>query len=294
MSDWQERITRETAPAIRAEHELRYMISAPLVLPEGPWVDLGCGNGVAAHAAFGECPRMRAVLVDLDEAAVARATRELALPGATGIAADLTSTSDLERIGDAVASLGTPPVVTCFEVVEHLETFLPLLEWIRGLVAEHDATFLMSVPNDAFWSIQNPHHTTSWGEGAFEELRGLLPADTTLLRQVSLSGSAIAPWEERTERHAIEVEVDGAVAVASHFIAAFGPRAAEVRGAAGLSRPTFSPSGRGSASARARWPSRSSWSASRPRSCSGATSGSRNGAPTSTSSSASWASRCRA
>ena len=26
MSDWQERITRETAPAIRAEHELRYRL----------------------------------------------------------------------------------------------------------------------------------------------------------------------------------------------------------------------------------------------------------------------------
>ena len=37
----------------------------------------------------------------------------------------------------------------------------------------------LSVPNDAFWSIQNPFHHTMWGEGAFEELRRLLPEDTS-------------------------------------------------------------------------------------------------------------------
>ena len=85
--------------------------------------------------------------------------------------------------------------MTCFEVVEHLSTFVPLLEWSGALARDGAATFVISVPNDAFWSIQNPHHTSSWGEGAFEELRRLLPPEQTLLRQVALTGSALVEWE---------------------------------------------------------------------------------------------------
>ncbi len=29
MPDWQERITRDTKPAIRVEHDLRYAVAAP-------------------------------------------------------------------------------------------------------------------------------------------------------------------------------------------------------------------------------------------------------------------------
>ena len=68
MSDWQERITYETAPAIRAEHELRYRAAAPLILRGGPWADLGCGNGLAADAALGgRAAGARAVLVDVEQ-----------------------------------------------------------------------------------------------------------------------------------------------------------------------------------------------------------------------------------
>ncbi len=79
MSDWQERITRETAPSIRAEHELRYRMAAPLIASGAPWADLGCGNGVAAAAAFGAARPARAVLVDIDAESVSRAARELGL-----------------------------------------------------------------------------------------------------------------------------------------------------------------------------------------------------------------------
>jgi SAM-dependent methyltransferase len=229
MSDWQERITQETAPAIRAEHELRYRLATPLILPDGPWLDLGCGNGLAAAAAFGGERPTQAVLVDIEEAAVARARHELGIPEASALAADLTDQGDLSRVGEAVLSMAGAPIVSCFEVVEHLATFLPLLEWAGDLVREHGATFLISVPNDAFWSIQNPHHMTSWGDGAFEELRRLLPPELTLLRQVALSGSALASWERGIEHHAPPVEVGGPDAVATHFIAVFGPRHGEVR-----------------------------------------------------------------
>jgi hypothetical protein len=51
MIDWQERITRETPPAVRVEHDTRYRIAAALIAESAVWCDLGCGNGVAAGAA---------------------------------------------------------------------------------------------------------------------------------------------------------------------------------------------------------------------------------------------------
>jgi SAM-dependent methyltransferase len=228
MSDWQERITHETAPAIRAEHELRYRISAPLILAGGPWVDLGCGNGLAAAAALGDARPAHAVLVDLDEQAVARAAGELGLPEASLLAGDLTDGQVLERIAGAVHELGDGAVVTCFEVVEHLSTFLPLLQWSVALAREHAATFVISVPNDAFWSIQNPHHLTAWSDGSFQELCGLLPAERTLMRQVALTGSALVEWDAAPARYEPAVDVGGEATIATHFIAAFGPRHREV------------------------------------------------------------------
>ncbi len=228
MSDWQERITTETAPAIRAEHELRYRTAAPLILAGGLWADLGCGNGLAAAAALGDRRPARAVLVDLEPQTVASAAHTLGIAAARTLSADLTAAADLERIGAALDELGGEPVVTCFEVVEHLSSFLALLEWAGALVRERAATFVISVPNDAFWSIQNPHHLTSWSAGAFEELRRLLPAEQTLLRQVALSGSALTSWDAEEEHHQLSVAVGGERTIATHFLAAFGPRHAEL------------------------------------------------------------------
>lgn len=229
MSDWQERITRETAPAIRAEHDLRYRLAAPLILGAGSWTDLGCGNGLAAADALGDERPAHVVLVDLDEQVVARAAQELSLPDATRLVADLTDPQDLERVAEALLKSDGEAVVTCFEVIEHLSSFLALLEWSSEFVRSHPATFLMSVPNDAFWAIQNPHHRTAWGEGAFEELRRLLPAEQTLLRQVALSGSALASWDAARRREDLAVAVGGEGTVATHFIVAFGCRHDQLR-----------------------------------------------------------------
>jgi SAM-dependent methyltransferase len=228
MSDWQERITHETAPAIRAEHDLRYRTAAPLIIASGSWADLGCGNGIAAADALGVQRPAHAVLVDVEQSAVALAARELDMPHSRQIVADLTDPAQLVGIGEQLLEASGEPLVTCFEVVEHLSSFLPLLEWAGKMVREHRFTFLISVPNDAFWSIQNPHHLSSWSEGAFDELRRLLPAEQTLLRQVALSGSALVDWDATSADLDVEVEVGGAGTVATHFIAAFGPRHAEV------------------------------------------------------------------
>ncbi|MCW3018559.1 MAG: hypothetical protein JWN10_867 [Solirubrobacterales bacterium] len=232
MSDWQERITHETAPAIRAEHELRYRVAAPLILAGGPWADLGCGNGLAAAAALEEKRPGQAVLVDVERAAVTHAASELGLTHATQLVADLTDRDALERVGEVLLELGEGPTVTCFEVIEHLGTFLPFVDWAVALAEAHSATFVISVPNDAFWAIDNPHHLTAWSEGAFEELCQLLPRERTLLRQIGLTGSALLDWEATPTRYQLSIGVGEEVAVATHLVAAFGPRHADVwRGA---------------------------------------------------------------
>lgn len=229
MPNWQERITHETPLAIQLEHELRYRLAAPLIRTSEVWVDLGCGTGIAAARALeGQVPRSVA-LVDATPDAVSTAAEELAIRDANQMIEDLTDPEALARIADVLLSFSDPRTVTCFEVVEHLTDFVPLIEWSGELARQGSASFVMSVPNDAFWSIQNPYHATSWGEGAFDELVRLLPEERTLLRQVQLEGSALVSWDESPLRHELSVGVGGAHTVATHFIAAYGPRHDEVR-----------------------------------------------------------------
>jgi 2-polyprenyl-3-methyl-5-hydroxy-6-metoxy-1,4-benzoquinol methylase len=229
MPDWQERITTETEPALRVEHELRYRLARAAIGHAATWCDLGCGNGVAAADALeGQLPE-RVVLVDRDERVVETA-RDTLGPQTTGVTADLTQAGDLVRVREALLDGGGERVVTCFEVIEHLENFVPLVETLGELGRAGDATVLLSVPNDAFWSLENPHHLTMWGDGAFTELRGLLPEDAVVARQASLQGSAVVV-EPGT--HDVTVSVDEQV-VPTHFLAVFGPRRREVLGGAGV------------------------------------------------------------
>lgn len=231
MPDWEERITRETAPEIRVEHQLRYELAAGAVEHAPLWCDLGCGNGVAAAAALrGRLPQA-AVLVDVDGDALERACREVGIDGATGVQADLSAPADLERVRAALVERG-PGVITCFETIEHLPSFALLVELLCDLAEKHGFTVFLSVPNDAFWAIDNPHHVGVWGEGAFEELRRLLPAEHVLLNQVPLHGSAVVDVsQEPGPPRSVEVELDAA-GVPTHLLAAFGPARAELRAGA--------------------------------------------------------------
>jgi SAM-dependent methyltransferase len=228
MPDWQERITRESEPELRVEHELRYELAAPLIRGAGVWGDLGCGNGVAAARVVAGEPARHALLVDLDPGAVEVAGTELTGEGVSTLVADLASPGDVARVRAALleqAGDGTR-VITCFETIEHLESFVPLVEALAELAEEHAFTVVASVPNDAFWSIENPHHRTMWGEGAFEELRRLLPSDHVVLRQVPLQGSAVVRESAVDDRTvAVSADPDG---VPSHLLVAFGPEAERV------------------------------------------------------------------
>jgi SAM-dependent methyltransferase len=228
MPDWQERITRESEPELRVEHELRYELAAPLIRGAGLWCDLGCGNGVAAARVVANEPPGRSLLVDVDPRAVEVAGTELAAEGVSTLVADLAAPADVARVRAALLEQAGDGVrvITCFETVEHLESFVPLVGALAELAEEHRFTVVASVPNDAFWSIENPHHRTMWSEGAFEELRRLLPRDHVVLRQLPLQGSAIVREGEPDDRTvAVSADPDG---VPSHLLVAFGPDAGRV------------------------------------------------------------------
>jgi SAM-dependent methyltransferase len=227
MPDWQERITRETAPSIRVEHELRYAAAAPLVHASAAWCDLGCGTGLGAAAGLGVPYAGTALLVDADETAVEQARTTVAAQALVPLTADLTSPADLERVREELlkAAPDARRSVTCFEVIEHLATFVPLVELLVKLAEQHDTSVVASVPNDAFWAIENPHHVTTWGEGAVEELRSLLPPDHVFAHQVALQGSALARVGETTDEVASIRVGDG---VATHFLLAFGSGAEQL------------------------------------------------------------------
>jgi 2-polyprenyl-3-methyl-5-hydroxy-6-metoxy-1,4-benzoquinol methylase len=227
MPEWQERLTRDTKPSIRAEHDLRYHAAAPLIVGAPVWVDLGCGAGVAANDALGHSFAGHAMLVDASNDALQEAEVTVHASTITALQADLADEDDVARVRDAILDAGAGGCVTCFEVIEHLSTFVPVLELLVTLASEHDYTAVLSVPNDAFWALENPFHQTMWGEGAFEELRRLLPSEHTIAQQVPLTGSAIVGRAGATDLAvpAVAVEPDR---VPSHFIAAFGPRADEL------------------------------------------------------------------
>jgi len=234
MTDWQERITAGTDPSVRVEHTLRYAAAAAIVREAATWCDLGCGLGLAAEAATDGPFGGRLVLVDVDEASVVQAAAHLRANDVVALTADLNDAADRSAARAALLDGPAPRVVTCFEVLEHVRDLPAVVELLVELATEHATTVVLSVPNDAFWAIENPFHETTWSAGAFDELRAMLPADHVFAEQRPLRGSRIAVGDDSAGAGAGEptgIEPHEGAA-ASHFIAAFGPAAGELRGGA--------------------------------------------------------------
>ena len=123
-----------------------------------------------AEAAVAGVSAETSLLVDRDPAEAARVL------GGEALALDLTQP---EPLRDAIRE---DAVVTCFSTIEHLDPWLPLVELLASL---EGVTVVLSVPNQSF------EGSGAWGEGAFEELLRLLPADAVVAQQVALSGSAL-------------------------------------------------------------------------------------------------------
>jgi SAM-dependent methyltransferase len=233
VTDWEERITRETNPAIRIEHDVRYGMVVPTIREASVWCDLGCGTGIAAASALGGPFEGRAVLVDIAEDALRQAEREIESASTVTVHADLAAEADLRRVRDALLDAGGGGCITCFEVVEHLNSFVPLVELLVELSESHGFTVVLSVPNDAFWSIENPFHHTMWGEGAFDELRRLLPEIQLVAHQFALHGSLIQLDGAAAEPSAVEVKPTTG-APPTHFLVGLGPGAARLASAAAV------------------------------------------------------------
>lgn len=200
---FEERIAPTSAPELVAEHEARYRFARPAIRGAGTWCDLSCGTAAGSSRAMeGELPP-RVVLTDIDPDALAGAVERLersrdgAGDGAgvgSGIESevvDLTSPLALDGLCRRLEEGPGPLVVTCFEVIEHLPTFVPLVTTLLEL-GRHGATVVVSAPNDAFSGVTNPFHVTSWGSSSVAELRQMLPADHVVAHQVSLEGTAVA------------------------------------------------------------------------------------------------------
>jgi SAM-dependent methyltransferase len=236
MPDWQARIRRHTHPAVRVEHDIRYRLAEPLILGARTWADLGCGHGGAAADVVGGRYQGRAVLVDVEQEAVDSAVAEVRAADAVGLVADLTDRDALARVRETVLAGAEPRAITCFEAIAHLATFVPLVEMLSELAEAGEATVLLSVPNDAFWALDNPFHASTWGEGSFAELRSLLPGGTVVAHQLALQGSAVVPEGHDGEQVTVPIAPAAEGAVPTHFLAAMGPQAAVLTVHAGVAQ----------------------------------------------------------
>ncbi len=225
MPDWQERVTHETPPHIRFEHVVRYAAAAPLVAAGAPWCDLGCGTGIVADEAFRATPPTRALLVDVDQAVAEEAAGRFPRTDATALALDLSREETFTVLRERL-SRWDAPCITCFEVIEHLENFAPLIRFLAER-AEAGATVLLSAPNDELTGTRNPFHLSTWGEGSFAELLTLIPEQQRVLEQVALVGSALRARDEPPRDVALDLRIER-VKGPSHLLVAFGPRAHEV------------------------------------------------------------------
>jgi hypothetical protein len=219
MADWEERVTSGSQPTLRLEHTVRYAAAEPIVSAGETWCDLGCGTAAGSAGPLGAFGG-RAVLVDVAEDAVAEACRRFPHAETEGLVADLASAEGIALVRSALAGTSNG-CVTCFEVIEHLSLFAPVVELLVDLTAQAGYTVALSVPNDGFWSMENPFHLSRWSEGAFAELTSVLPADHVVAYQTQLAGSAVLRGPSTV---ALETEMRP-TNVPTHFIVAFGPRA---------------------------------------------------------------------
>jgi hypothetical protein len=166
MPTWEDRIKQSSEPALRAERDARYRYAAPAIAAAKIWCDVRLdGDAPEPPEGFdGE------VLV-LDP-------------------------SDVQQLKGK-----KDVVVTCFDVIERLDNFAPLVEALESL---KNATVLLSVPNDVAGS-------SAWGEGAFAELRSLLPDGHTVAEQTALAGSAIGSADGGAPTHFIATWGGGAL-----------------------------------------------------------------------------------
>ena len=192
-------------------------------------------TGSPPPAALGEpLRRARACSSTLAEDALRQAEREIQARGVSALAADLSVEEDLRARAGRARSTGAPAAAAS-PASRSWSTWPTSSRWSScswSWPSEHDFTVVLSVPNDAFWAIENPFHHTMWGEGAFEELRRLLPDDHVVAHQFALQGSLDADRRRGAGAAHGRASQPAHRAVPTHFLVAFGPSASRLAAAA--------------------------------------------------------------
>jgi hypothetical protein len=184
---------RDTDPAARVERDARRHLVAALE-PLGVWVDLRAAGGPAAG--------------------------DPAPDGAAVITGDFATDEELAAVRQAA---GEGAVITVFDTLEHLTSFVGLVELLDELAEEHAATVVVGVPNDA---VAEDDRVTTWGEGAFAELASALPVGHVVWHQLAVRGTALMPAGHEGLHEGVVALRDDVAPVA--FIAAFGSRVSEL------------------------------------------------------------------
>jgi SAM-dependent methyltransferase len=143
------------------EHVSRYKFAARLIPKAGAILDLGCGTGYGTVELFGGTSIVGA---DVSAEAVAYARANYGREGVTFLEASCEALPLTDHQFD---------LITCFEVIEHLENW-------RGLLAEAQrllrpgGSFVVSTPNKAYYAETrgktgpNPFHTHEFEYAEFE------------------------------------------------------------------------------------------------------------------------------
>ncbi len=189
---------RQVAPildGIREDHRLRYALAAEYVTPGCDAVDLGCGCGYGS--AMLDVAGALVTGFDVSAESVDYAREHYGDGDAVFMTADL----DDEHFRAAFRRMCPRlALVTCLEVLEHVEDDAGLLAWCYALL-QPGGVLVVSAPNSAVWSHEgNPFHRRHYSPGEFN--RVLEGAGFTIERrrcQVSLWAPAIvAGWDGAT------------------------------------------------------------------------------------------------
>jgi SAM-dependent methyltransferase len=177
-----------------AEHFVRYELVCQFTDAGCAFFDLGCGNGFGLMAL--QALKSHSILygIDVSEAALTRAAQIVGNdPRIRLMRLDLSQLHSYEAIEILMnAHDGSPRVLICFEVVEHLDDFKALAAFVSRQVQRGVQAFL-SVPNDAFWGTQNHFHKCMFGEDSLLEFAQLFESAPKIYKQYPIQGSTILP-----------------------------------------------------------------------------------------------------
>lgn len=181
------------ARRIALEHLARYRFAVTLAAGRSV-LDVGCGEGYGT-AILSEAGAGIRCGVDLATAVVARARRRYGASGPRFVAADAVRLPFAD---------GAFALVTCFEVIEHLERPQQLLAECRRVCAE-DGLVLISTPNRLMTVERSAFHVREYDPGELQDLLEEHLPGARVVPQTSLAQSSVGE-ERRTGGWADELE----------------------------------------------------------------------------------------